>query len=135
MNDLIKLIGNDDFYLSVKLSDILQKINNGQNYQWKIMRLEATMKNNSFYHIVELEEEISNSISGYIMQWEELVELSNQIFQTIEILLVGDKDFKNNLTEEEMRVTYNYYIELIDSSFWEISSNDFLFLEKVKQLD
>ncbi|WP_026994856.1 hypothetical protein [Flectobacillus major] len=135
MNDLIKLIGNDDFYLSVKLSDILQKINNGQNYQWKIMRLEAIMKNNSFYHIVELEEEISNSISGYIMQWEELVELSNQIFQTIEILLVGDKDFKNNLTEEEMRVTYNYYIELIDSSFWEISSNDFLFLEKVKQLD
>ena len=99
------------------------------------MRLEAIMKNNSFYHIVELEEEISNSISGYIMQWEELVELSNQIFQTIEILLVGDKDFKNNLTEEEMRVTYNYYIELIDSSFWEISSNDFLFLEKVKQLD
>ena len=136
MENKIILNGNDESFLSISLSDILSKIDKGEEFEWKLLFLEATTETD--LDILNLEKKINESDSGYLISWSDLVKLSNQIYQIIEILLIGSKNSKNlkrYISEDEMRVHCDFCIELIDSSYWEVGSKNKNLLNNLKSLE
>jgi len=133
MKKTIRINRTDSIFLAVSLSDVLSQIENGTEYSWNILWVEAIGKLER-KTMLEFEEKINNSKDGYALIWEELVELADSFSQVINILLVGDKD-KDNLkrydSDDEMRIKCSFCIELIDSSYWEITSNDLTSIEKL----
>lgn len=136
MENKIILNGNDESFLSISLSDILSKIDKGEEFEWKLLFLEATTETD--LDILNLEKKINESDSGYLISWFDLVKLSNQIYQIMEILLIGSKNSKNlkrYISEDEMRVHCDFCIELIDSSYWEVDSKNKNLLNNLKSLE
>jgi hypothetical protein len=136
MNNKLILKGNNKSNLSISFSNVLSKIRNGQEYKWKILYLEATTETD--LDIIDLEEKIRESELGYLISWEDLVMLSNQIYQTIEVLLIGDMhlhNLKRYVSENEMYLNCNFCFELVDSSYWEISCKDVAILNEIKDLE
>lgn len=131
---VIQIDGNDSEILSVSLKDILDNIENGEEFNWSILWLQATgdLKNKP---IIEFEKEIKKSEAGYIISWNDLNELSEGFFQVIEILLIGDSIISNIKRYSEDHHMYNscdFTIELVDSSYWLIHSKKLKTLEKIK---
>ena len=62
-----------------------------------------------------------------MLDWKELFELSNRFNQIIEVLIIGDHDSANlhrYSTDVEMHKKCNYTLELVDSSYWIVTSKD-----------
>ena len=63
---------------------------------------------------------------------QELLDIAKKIDQLIELVLIGDED-ENNLHKLEDDVSIKqqclFFIELVDSSYWEISSKDKSYIE------
>ena len=117
------------------LKQILDLIGDGHNYYWKILWLEATSKDTEI-SIIEFEEKIRDASDGYLINWPDLVQLSDALEQTINILLIGDKEIarlRRYEAEEEMKTICAICIELVDSSYWEVYTNVDSFKEAIKQ--
>lgn len=130
----ITINGDDSEILSVELKDVLSCIDYCEKISWGLLWLCATANLDEGKSIVDLELEINKSKTATIVTWEELVRLSSQINQTIDIVVIGDKDLSNirrYSTDEQMYNNCNYAIELIDSSYWIIHSNDDNFIENL----
>ncbi|WP_057937324.1 hypothetical protein [Algoriphagus resistens] len=122
----IEIHGNDDMVLSVSLFDILNCIENGQNLYWKILWLEA-IGDLGDKTMLKFEREVNNSINGYEISWKKLINLSLKFSQVIEILIIADKDelkVKRYLNDDVMHKECTFTIELIDSSYWVVHSNN-----------
>lgn len=132
----IKIQGDNSSFLSVSLIDILTQIENGEKYSWNILWIEA-IGNPENTNMLEFEEKVNNSINGFLLSWNDLVKLSKSLFQVINIVLLGDEN-KNNLKrysdDEEMYLNCTFYIELIDSSHWEIKCKDIKSVEQLTKL-
>lgn len=130
MRQDIIIKGDKSIVLSVSLFDILEQLDKAEAYFWKILWLEAKgelIKGN----ILELEEEINNSENGYIINFPELIKFAERIDQIIEIVIIGSAniDFLRRYeADEDMKDSCDYCIELVDSSYWLISSVDSKFI-------
>ncbi|MVT12284.1 hypothetical protein [Chitinophaga tropicalis] len=124
----------DSGILTIRLSDILNCINDGERYYWTILWIDAMGDPNGFY-VLEFDEEINKSPDGYILDWEELIKLSRHPNQILDLLVIGDQE-KSNLhrysSDEEMNNKCKYVLELVDSSYWLVSIKDESTIGKIK---
>lgn len=121
----IKINGDDSNVLSVELRDVLNCIDQDNKAAWSLLWLDATVILGNKPSLAE-NNKINKSETATIVTWEELLKLSSQITQTIDIVVIGDKDLSNirrYYTDEQMYNNCDYTIELIDSSYWIIHSN------------
>lgn len=127
--------GDDSDILSVRLEDILNcyDSNDGDVF-WRLLWLDVVMRSEVGCNVLELEDEINNSDFGREISLKKLLEFSSQISQAINILVVGDKDRKNIRkfeTDELMYAKCKYVLELVDSSYWIVHSNNSSFLDNI----
>ena len=118
----------------ISFIDILSLIKYPEKYHWKIVWIYA------FYYpsnLVYLEDKI-NSSKGYDIKLEDLKKLIESVGQLIELILIGDKGIIEDYSiekEEEIKNKYDFFIEYVDSSYWEIFSKDNDFSNKLKEFD
>ena len=112
--------------IETTLDLILKSIPNIDLYNWKIIYINGTSQVD--FNMIEFENIVNNSIKGYFISSNELIELSEKIIYLIDIDIVGDLKLSklDNIKEE----IYDFKISLIDSSYWEIYSSNPIFLEK-----
>lgn len=130
----IKINGEDSSVLSVELKDVLNCIDQGEKSYWGLLWLDATVIPSNEPSLVDIYREVNNSEVATVVAWEELIKLSSQINQTIDIVIIGDNDVANIIkysTDEQMYNSCDYTLELIDSSYWIVHSNDDSFIEGV----
>ncbi|MHC5310904.1 hypothetical protein ACYSNM_12740 [Myroides sp. LJL116] len=121
----IQLFGDSkDNILSISLIDILYLINNPKEIHWKICWIEGVSIKG--FDMLALETEVKK---GLEISYDELIDLDKKILQIYDLVLVGDKDY----TEDENKKERDYIIELIDSSFWEVTSKDKEFVKMLNQ--
>lgn len=124
----ITIKGNDNDILNVELLDILKLIPNGENYQWKILWINGVSKDCNKFDILSFEKKVK--INGLKISFKELEKLSLKLQQLIEFVLIGKKNDidKIDISNEDtfLKNKCDFFIELIDSSYWEITTNKFL---------
>ncbi|PRD43774.1 hypothetical protein [Sphingobacterium haloxyli] len=131
----LKINGDDSDILSVRLEHLLNCYDRSEgDVSWGLLWLDVVMRPEVGYNILELEGEINNSDFGKKISLEKLLEFSSQISQAINILVLGDKDPKNIKrfeTDDLMYAKCEYVIELVDSSYWIVHSNNSVFLNNI----
>ena len=133
---IIKIEGDESFILSTKLEDVLGCIVDGDKYAWALLWLEATGELADNVSMLEFERKINEADYGKPMTWKELEELSTRFSQIINLLLIGDKQSSNirrYASDDQMYLACSYIIELIDSSYWIIHSNEITTLDRMKE--
>lgn len=130
----IQISGNkDENILSITLRQILECIIQRNNLKWKILWFEGV--SNVDENILQLEERINKSPNGISYSYKELLNLSDNLSQLIEIIVIGSMDENKLIRYKEDIEMYNsceYVIELIDSSYWEFSTNEIESINKIK---
>lgn len=132
---MIQLYSKNSNVLLIELLDILSQIHNIEQYNWKVLWFDGISKNNDL-DIPKLEQEIDNSQNGLALTSSELINFSESLCQIIEIVLIGDKD-KNKLeksNDEVLKERCEFFFELVDSSYWEITSKNKLFMENIRRI-
>lgn len=130
---MIRLYGNNNNVLSINLIDILSKIKNIDEYYWKLIWLEGVSYK---IDILTLENEVNKSSDGLLVNSSELLAMSSSFYQLIELILIGNKtiDSLHKLEDDSvMKKNNDFFIELIDSSYWEITSKDNSFIEALEK--
>ncbi|MDR0349453.1 MAG: hypothetical protein LBH90_08200, partial [Tannerella sp.] len=129
---MIILEGNDDNILTISLFDIVSLIPDMENYKWKFIWIEGC---SSTLNMLEFEKSINESEDGLLIDSNELLRLSNLFDRLIEVVLIGSEN-ENKLFKYEKDVIAkkecDFFIELIDSSYWEITSSNPDFISKIK---
>ena len=122
---------------SVTLSNILRLLSSYKVHHWSLIFLEAMGDLKSDRSMAQLQDDVSESTDGYHLSWEELLSLSESFDQVIEMTLLGCNS-QDRLTrysdESEMRSSCDFTIEMVDSSYWEVSSKNIDFLENLSNL-
>ncbi|MEL7196444.1 MAG: hypothetical protein AAFY76_04310 [Cyanobacteria bacterium J06649_11] len=132
------LNGDKSEVLSISLEVLLKTIPSSvyRDLNWALLWFEAMVSNKFVYDLLPFENEIKNSSNGKLFSFEELLELSQEIKQGIEILIIADPD-QNNLrkyeSDEEMQKICFLTAELVDSSYWEISTRSEQLISILKQ--
>ena len=121
----IQLLGNsNDNILSIKLVDILCLVDNPKALIWRILWIEGVSIKG--FDMLAFEAEVKK---GLKVNYDELIDLNKKIVQIYDLVLVGDKENIDDKNEGNC----DYIIELIDSSFWEVTSKNKEFIEKLRQ--
>ncbi len=113
--------------LTVKLSDILEEISNGNDFHWAIIELYATFLLPGIPFTEEEEKQIDKSENGLPISWERLKAFSKTISQEIDLTVIASKNTKLLYTyydDIKMYESCDIVIEMIDSGYWEIFSKD-----------
>lgn len=121
----IQLFGNPkDDILSIKLIDILHLVNNPKEIHWKICWIEGISIKG--FDMLAFETEVKK---GLKVSYDELIDLNKKIVQIYDLVLVGDRENTEGKNEKDC----DYIIELIDSSFWEVTSKNEEFIDTLRQ--
>jgi hypothetical protein len=129
----IRITNEESEVLSIELKDILGSIGDGHQYNWSILWLEFT--GDIGKSVPDFEAEIKKSPNGLRIDWNDLLDLSKKINQTIELILIGSGEpsrLRRYGIDEEMYSSCEYVIELIDSSYWIIHSKNASLLKRFK---
>lgn len=115
----LKINGDDSDILSVRLEDLLNCFDRNEgNIVWGMLWLDVVILPIVDYNVLESEREINKSSFPKEFSLEKLLELSLQISQAINILVIGDEDPDNIVkfeTDELMYENCKYVMELVDS--------------------
>ncbi|MBV7529745.1 hypothetical protein [Chitinophaga sp. sic0106] len=112
--------------MDVQLSDILNCIENGDLFLWSLQWITAIGKPGD-EEVLSFEKSVNRSSIGLLYSWRELLDLANRFYQIIELLVCGDQhpmSLRRYEYDEEMNLRCDYVFELVDSSYWLVSSND-----------
>lgn len=136
----IKIYGSPEYmYLDVTLSDILKTIDNVQDFWFKVLWVEASWKpgfiDSSKVYDCLFEKEGYNDV---VFNYTEILELSaitNQIMEgyilvSSSIELLKEYDY---MDEKHNDFEFDYILEIVDSSFWEISSKHSSYLKNIEK--
>ncbi len=115
--------------------DMIALLPNAESYLWKILwvdingiKFSELKLSNMSYDFHEFENIVNDlSSDGLLVSVEEIYKINEWVFQFIDILLIGDKiieKLKRYENHDEMKEKCKYVLELVDNSFWEVSSND-----------
>lgn len=135
MNKVI-LQGNSDKILSINLGDILKLITTPSDYEWKILWITGVSKKECNFNMLDFEKKLND---GYDISFNQLIDLGSKLEQIHQILLIGSKNdlthVNKNMSDENIKNNSDFFIELIDSSFWEVTSNDKQFIGRLSSLE
>ncbi len=130
----IRILDKENKIVSVTLPEILEEIVDGDLFYWSILFFEGSGLLPLDKSIVVLAEEINTSKKGYILEWNELKLLVRNFYEILNILIIGCKD-KNKILryddDQKMYESCDIVIEMFDSCFWEVFSNDILIINKL----
>lgn len=124
----LTLYGDKDKVLSVSLDDILSllKKTDSEGYSWGILWFDAIVNDLFPFDLLAFEKEINKEGNVKVCSFQELLELSKGIRQGLNILVVGDPN-KDNVkryeNDELMKEECKIVMELVDSSYWEVSTD------------
>lgn len=130
----VRVSGSKHEVLSVELKDVLNCLADAEKNKWGLLWLHAMACLGNGKSMVDYEQKINHSEAATKVFWKDLVKLSTQIIQTIDIVIIGDKNGANIIkysTDEQMFNSCRYVIELIDSSYWLVHSSDDNFIENL----
>ncbi|MDL2213225.1 hypothetical protein LJC29_04590 [Bacteroides sp. OttesenSCG-928-N06] len=139
---MIILHGNNNEVLDVRLSNILKHLENSDKIFWKLLWVDGVSYHirelpfSQGKHMLDFEKYINNSPSGIRISTKELLQLSDVMHDLIEITIIGDENEQSLIkleNDDEIKSHCTYFIELIDSSYWEIMSKDESFLKSIKR--
>lgn len=129
---MIILEGNNSDTLSIALEDILLQVENINKYYWKLIWIDGVSKK---FNIGKLMKDVNLSLDGYNIDLKKMLKISKESDQLIELVLIGD-EYKNNLHKFDddnlIKEKCEFFIELVDASYWEITSKNKDFLKKIK---
>lgn len=119
------------------LQTILSMINQGNLLDWAILYLygKGTLGDN--ISIVDFEEKIQLSPVGVHFNWKELNTFAAKLDQIYDITIVGCENkvnihkYNNFSNEKMMYESCDVTIEMFDGGYWQIFSNDTLFLKRL----
>lgn len=84
--------------------------------------------------ILTFEKQIDDAKNGLFIDWNDLNILSKKFYQIIDVTIIGSRD-KNLLhryeNDKDMYKTCDIVIEMIDSGYWEVFSNDEEFINRL----
>jgi len=103
--------------LDIRLNQILELIPNISEFKWSVFEFEGIGENAYVF-----ENEVNKSNEIYYIDLIHLQKFDAIFFQIINLVLFGDKQFNNfNNSYQCASKNCEVRIELVDSSFWEIS--------------
>jgi len=113
--------------VSVELPDILLEIPNGNIFHWSILYLYATGCVSEVQSMSAFEENIRQAEKGLLLTWEELNDLAKKFWDLMDVTIIGCKNkclIQRYESNQKMYEACDIVIEMIDSGYWEIFSND-----------
>lgn len=119
-------------FLTVSLSDITSEILDGNKYFWDILWIYDDFSNENN----KLQDEIEKSISGINLSWDMLLKLSKNFVSLVDIEIIANKDPKKNIkykSDQSMYENCDIVIQLIDSSYWIVTSKDEDLIERLSK--
>lgn len=123
-------------FLSPTLGDILEEVHNGHLYHWSVIEIDGVLNSGQKHSLFEFEKKVRESDQGWVMNWNELTLLSNVFFQIYDITIIGSVSI-DRLRKfgggEDLYKTCDFLLNLFDSSYWEVFSNDQHFLCRLKE--
>lgn len=120
--------------VEVELNTILKELYEGAAYSWAIHVFQINGYKGIDFTVVDWQNRIKGPSIDKKIGWPELCALGNDVFQFIELILVGSKNPENNRwiqEPKEMYETPDVYIEMFDSSYWEVFSKDHDFINRL----
>jgi hypothetical protein len=123
----IRILDKKDRIVTTELSDILQEITEGDQFEWSILYLQTTGNLGEGKSIPEFERQIIDSEKGFFIIWKDLNDLSHKFWDLMDIIIIGCKDRKllrRYKNDQEMYETCDIVIEMVDSGYWEVFSKD-----------
>lgn len=118
----------------IDLNDILKEVYEGGRYYWTILVFQINGYKGIDQRVLDLQDEVEKLEMGQQVSWSDLSAMGNDVFQFIELILVGSKNLENNRWIQEPKVRYetpDIYIEMFDSSYWEVFSKDHAFINRL----
>lgn len=120
----------------IPLFELLEGIPCTCHLHWALLWCDVTPVQGKGKQIIELQKLINESLDGVSFTFKSLVNFSEQIFQEIEILIIGCES-KNDIhryeEDREMYENCNTVIEMIDGGFWEIFSKNINWIEELSK--
>jgi len=130
----IRILDKKNRIVTVKFSDILEEINNGDQFEWSILYLQTTGDLGEGKSIPDFEQQIIESELGFNISWQELKELAQKFWDLMDISVIATKQ-KSNLkryeSDQEMYETCDITIGKIDSGYWEVFSKDLALINRL----
>lgn len=132
----IRILDKKNNVVSVELLDILQEIRGGSSFHWSILYIYTTGDLGPGKSIPDLEKEIIESKNGMKLSWDDLIDLSNKLWEIIDITIIASKNssmIKRYEDDQAMYEKCDIVIEMIDSGYWEIFSNDMKLIDRMQE--
>lgn len=130
---MIILKGEDKDILTLPLQKILALIEDINIYKWKLIWIDYDSCSDK---LAEFKEKVNNSEDGILLDPQELLHapyLFDNLFDTV---LLGDKNNENLHklnNDNEMKMKCEFFIELVDCSYWEITTKNQSFMQNIKR--
>lgn len=121
---------------NISLQDILREISNGENLNWSILFMDASIHLDNGYAKHVFDDDVNKSEKGLIISWKNLGLLAEKIFNDLEMLIIGCKDMQHLHRYENDQAMYeacDVVIEMIDTGFWEIFSNESQIINRLEK--
>ncbi|HET8670694.1 MAG TPA: hypothetical protein VFM05_08740 [Candidatus Saccharimonadales bacterium] len=137
MLGIIEIKDKHNGFLTVELRDLLPLIEPvGRDLIWSILDLDAMGDPNKLKrNLLEIEEYGRQSPQGYILSWDDLVDLAESLIDIMDAVIVG---CRNRSMIPKLEPSSDIYssceivIEAIDSAIWRIHSKHDEFVERLK---
>ena len=132
----IRIHDSKDNVLSVKISDILEEIQNGIILNWCVLFLDGIPSPGKGNSVNAYKTKINTSKEGLQLKWNEICLIADDFFQIFEVVILGCKaqEFLHRYDNDpEMYKSCDIVIELIDCAFWQIFSKDQDLIDRLKR--
>jgi len=118
------------------LGEIL-KVIDGQKYEWKLVWIYAVGKLSGRYSMLTLEDAVKNREGGLPVSWEYLNHIACSIDDAYDIVINGEFILHKAENSKEGRNAEggDLQLELFDSSYWLLKTNDTALAQQFAALD
>ena len=132
----IRIFDSKNNVLNVKISEILNLIEKGNDLNWCILFLDGIPQPEKVNTFNEYKNNINTSKEGFKLSWDNVCSIGDQLFQIYETVILGCENKKflhryNN--DQEMYQHCDIVIELVDCAFWQIFSKNQDLIDRIKQ--
>lgn len=118
----------------IDLNDILKELYKGAAYSWTIHVFQINGYKGTDPAVLAWQDRVENSEMGQAISWSDLCALGNNVFQFIELILVGSEQPGHNIWVQDYKKRYqgpDVYIEMFDSCWWWVFSKDHDFINRL----
>lgn len=130
----IRILDKINRVVAVTLFDILQEVQNGELLHFALLYFYGRGHLGEGKSIPIFQEQVRKAPNGYFISWKDLIELSKKIDDLYGIVIIGCFDERllhRYENDQKMYESCDLVIELIDSNFWEVFSNDESLIDKL----